>query len=85
MTGRGARDALAYMVLVWVQALALGRKVAVYCSDVSGAFDRVRVHRLLENLEAKKLHPDMITVVESWLRDRRAHVVVGGQKSDGIL
>jgi hypothetical protein len=84
MTGRGARDALAYMVLVWVQALALGRKVAVYCSDVSGAFDRVRVRRLLEKLKAKNLHPDMIAVVESWLRDRRAHVVVGGQKSDGF-
>ena len=35
MTGRGARDALAYMVLVWVHALALGQKVTVYCSDVS--------------------------------------------------
>ena len=41
-TGRGARDALALLVLTWVKALRTGRKIGVYCSDVSGAFDRVR-------------------------------------------
>ena len=37
--GRGSRDALALLTLQWLQALAKGRKVAVYCSDVAGAFD----------------------------------------------
>ena len=72
------------MVLAWVQTLSLGRKVAVYCSDVAGAFDRVEVHRLIQKLRAKKLHPEMVAVVESWLRERRAHVLVGGQKSSGF-
>ena len=78
---RGARDALAHLVLVWLKALTKGKKIAVYCSDVSGAFDRVSVRRLLDKLAAKKIHPDIVRVIESWLRKRRAHVVVGGEKS----
>ena len=34
---RGARDVLAHIVLTWLTALAKGSKIAVYCSDVSGA------------------------------------------------
>ena len=44
--GRGARDALALLMLTWIQALGARRKIAVYCSDVSGAFDRVQAERL---------------------------------------
>ena len=34
--GRGARDALLYYVLSWICAINFGKKVAIYCSDVSG-------------------------------------------------
>ena len=40
---RGARDALAQLVLTWISLLANKRKIIVYCSDVSGAFDK-RTH-----------------------------------------
>ena len=40
MSGRGARDALALLTLSWIAALNTGKKVGLYCSDVSGAFDR---------------------------------------------
>ena len=40
-------------VLDWLWALHSGRKVGLYCSDVSGAFDRVRVERLVAKLKAK--------------------------------
>ena len=33
---RGARDALAYLTMSWLLALNRRKKVAVYCSDVSG-------------------------------------------------
>jgi hypothetical protein len=82
---RGARDALAVLVLKWTQSLALGRKIAVYCSDVAGAFDRVKVERLIEKLKAKKLHPDIVAVLSSWLRHRTSHIVVGGAQSDEML
>jgi hypothetical protein len=36
------------MALVWMTALAKGRKIAIYCSDVSGAFDRVKKDRLVK-------------------------------------
>ena len=64
----------------WLLALNRSKKVAVYCSDVSDAFDRVRAERLLE-----KLHPTMVALTESWLQQRTAHVVVEGQFSDKMV
>eukprot|EP00969_Alexandrium_andersonii_P242509 10710978-Alexandrium_andersonii.AAC.1 len=39
--GRGARGAIVLFVVTWLAAFASGRRVALYCSDVSGAFDKV--------------------------------------------
>ena len=39
------------------------RKVAMYCSDVSGASDRVNSARLVAKLKAKKLHPKIVEVL----------------------
>ena len=69
----------------WLLALNRRKKVAVYCSDVSGAFDRVRAERLLEKLRCKGVHPTMVALTESWLRQRTAHVVVEGQFSDKMV
>ena len=80
-TGRGARDALAQLVLTWLKALAKGLKVGVYCSDVSGAFDRVKTERLIAKLRSKKLRPEIVDVLASWVRQRTARVVVGGKQS----
>ena len=81
---RGARDALALLALTWVCALTKGSKVAVYCSDVSGAFDRVCLEILVQNLRAKRVHPKIVAVIVSWLRQRTGYVVVGGEKSEAI-
>ena len=82
MPQRGARDALAHIVMVWQRAIAKGSKVAAYCSDVFGAFDRVSVDRLISKLKAKRVNKVIIDVLTSWLRSRRAHVVVGGSRSE---
>ena len=79
---RGARDVLALLALKWVAILDKGRKIAVYCSDVSGAFDKVSSNRLLVKLEAKGVDPRIIKVIASWLEPRSATVVVGGAKSE---
>ena len=47
MPERRARDALAQLVLAWISMFAKQRQVAVYCSEVSGAFDKVNSRRLL--------------------------------------
>ena len=83
--GRGARDALALLVLQWTQAIAFGFKVAVYCSDVSGAFDRVPAERLIAKLRSKKIHPVIVNVLSSWLRQRSSQVVVGGAYSQDMV
>jgi hypothetical protein len=79
---RGSRDALALLVLRWIDALDKGRKVLVYCSDVSGAFDKVSKNRLMQKLEAKGIHPKLLKLISSWLEPRSASVVVGGTKSE---
>ena len=61
-----------------------GKKVAVYCSDVSGAFDKVPSERLAEKLRPLGLHEQLVQLVKSWLRCRRAEVVVGGNNSAGV-
>ena len=83
--GRGARDALAYLMMSWILALIRRKKVAVYCSDVSGAFDRVRAERLLEKLRCKGVHPAFVDLAGSRLQQRSAQVVVEGQRSDKML
>ena len=83
--GRGARDALLFLILTWLQAFANGQKVGVYCSDVSGAFDKVSSEKLLQKLSSQGVHPSVINVLESWLAKRRANVVVGGVESVNIL
>ena len=82
---RGSRDALAYMVLAWLSAFMEKARIALYCSDVSGAFDKVSASRLLEKLKAKGMPSALIKVVSSWLRDRVGHVVVAGAQSAMML
>ena len=53
MPGRGSRDAIAFMILTWMTGFCGNRKFALYCSDVSGAFDHVRQSRLCEKLIRK--------------------------------
>ena len=82
---RGARDAVMLYVATWLTMLNNRKKVGVYCSDVSGAFDRVCAARLLQKLSALGLNRDLFGTVQSWLRDRQAFVVVAGDCSAGSV
>ena len=81
----GARDALALLVLTWVQGFGMAKKFAIYCSDVSGAFDKVNKARLLLKLKAKGVACNILRVLESWLGQRTAHVVVAGTRSKTMV
>ena len=81
MPERGARDALAHLVATWISLFGRKRKIGVYCSDVSGAFDKVNARRLLRKLQSKRVHEDILAVLKSWLSARKARVAVGGQYS----
>ncbi len=79
MKGRGHRDALLLNVLQWLLWLELGNIVGLYCSDVSGAFDRVCKELLGYKLRSSGLPSRIVAVLESWLDDRVAEVIVGGR------
>ena len=81
MPERGARDALAQLVLIWISLFGRKRKIAVYCSDVSGAFDKVNSRRLLRKLRARGVPMEILLVIQSWLYERKARVAVGGEFS----
>ena len=77
-TGRGHLDALALSVLSWLLSLESGQMVALYCSDVHGAFDRVCEQRLTAKLERSGLHPRILRLLKSWLEPRTSVVVLDG-------
>ena len=72
-------------MIQWLLAINKGYRVGLYCSDVSGAFDRVSRARLLEKLKAKDIHPKVLRLLESWLDTRTAEVIVDGCASDPMV
>ena len=77
----GARDAILLLVLRWLLAFMQQLRIGIYCSDVSGAFDKVSAARLVNKLTSWGVHPRICRVFASWLRPRQAQVVVNGEKS----
>ena len=61
--------------------MATGRKTGLYCSDVSGAFDKVETGRLLQKLKAAGLNETLLTFLKDYLSARCALVLVGGAQS----
>ena len=78
----GARDAIAFYASCWLLALCRGSKIGIYCSDVSGAFDRVSADRMVRKLAAYGVNTRLLNVIRSWLRDRKARIVVAGSQSE---
>lgn len=53
-------DVLALNVVSWIIAFGKHRRVALYCSDVSGAFDRVDSIRFIVKLKSRGVHPVVV-------------------------
>ena len=51
--GLSARDLVTVSVMSWILSICTGHKVATYLGDISGAFDKVSVKRLLESFGKK--------------------------------
>ena len=81
MPERGARHALAQLVLTWISMFSKRRKIAMYCSDVLGAFDKVNSRRLPGKLRARGVPDAIPVVIQSRLYERTARVAVGGKFS----
>ena len=61
--------------------MEFGNVVGLYCSDVSGAFDRVCAKRLADKLATLHLHPKIHGLLVSWLAPRVSKVAVEGKFS----
>ena len=44
----GSRDALLFIILMWLRAFATGNRVGTYCGDAASAFDRVCATRFMK-------------------------------------
>ncbi len=85
-SGKSHRDVLTVNVCSWLLLLEDDHAVGLYCSDVSGAFDRVDRERLSMKLRSSGLPASAVAFLESWLEDRVSCVIVSGAKSaDEIL
>jgi len=80
-SGKSYEDALASNTMAWTLAISQKKRVGLYCSDVSGAFDRVSSRILVPKLFAAGLHPRILKVLDSWLDERSFVVVVDGVTS----
>jgi hypothetical protein len=56
--------------------------VLLYCSDVSGAFDKVPSSRMQQKLFLSGIHPKLFRLVSNWLEGRESAVVVKGSESE---
>lgn len=81
--GRGHRDALLFNIMQWILCLEAGDSVALYCSDVSGAFDKVCKETLLRKIGGLQMPRCLGKLLKSWLGDRFSKVVVDGSASSG--
>ncbi len=72
------------MTLSWIQGFNEGNKFGVCCSDVSGAFDRVKRERLVAKLRAKGIHETFVQILDSWLQSRVGQVVAGGAQGEDM-
>ena len=83
---KGARDALAFLVLTCILAFERKRKVTLFCSYVQGAFDKVPEERFECKIRKAGLPAPLVPVYLSWMKKRRANVVTdGAQSSDMVL
>ena len=65
----------------WLLWLEDGCQIGLYCSDVSGAFDKVCKTRLSWKLNCLKVPRCIAQFLETWLSDRKAVVVADGSFS----
>ena len=75
------RDLVTLLVCRWIWAMDSGFKVAIYLSDISGAFDRVDRDILIAKLRSAGLSDVLIDFLYSYLAPRKAVVIVQGHES----
>lgn len=80
--GRGSNDYLMLLINRWIQIFNCRKKIAVYMSDIKGAFDRVNFDVLIQRLHDFGIRGKFLEFFKSYLSGRSFVVNVGGCSSD---
>ena len=75
------RDLVTLLVTRWIWAMDSGFKVAIYLSDIAGAFDRVDRSIIVARLRSVGLSKPMVDFLFQYLAPRVAAVIVQGKSS----
>ena len=78
----GCKDLICVLVCRWLLAFQEHKKIGIYLSDISGAFDRVHKPRLLRKLQRAGLNDRFLKLFEDFLDVREAVVIVNGACSE---
>ena len=78
---RGCTDLVLLLVCSWLLAFQRRRKIGVFLSDISGAFDRVKTTKLLAKMRRLGICETLMAFFEDYLAPREAHVAVDGAQS----
>ena len=76
---------IAVLFSKWMLAMNLDKKIGLYLSDISGAFDRVNAKLLMKKLARTGLSPPWLAFIESYLASREAVIVVEGARSEPFI
>jgi len=80
-----ARDLVTVYVAQWVLLICQGRKIGLYLSDISGAFDKVSRCLLIGKLSQIGLPSTFLDFLNSYLLSREGFVRVEGAMSEAML
>ena len=80
-----ARDMVTIYVAKWVLLVCQGRKVGLYLSDISGAFDKVSRLLLIGKLSQLGLPSTFLDFLNPYLLTREGLVRVEGSLSEAML
>ena len=77
-----ARDLVTLYVAKWALLICQGRRIGLYLSDISGAFDKLCRCLLIGKLSQIGLPSTFLDFLNSYLRTREGHVRVEGALSE---
>jgi len=81
----GARDLVAMLMMSFILAVCLGKKIGGFLSDITGAFDRVSKEILLGKLHEQGVGEQLLAFLASYLAPRTGKVAVQGEWSEEMI
>ena len=83
--GRGCTDLVLLLLCSWLKDFQMRRKIGVFLSDISGAFDRVDADKMLKKLQRIGVCDVLLRFFRDFLAPRRARVAVDGAESSEFV